>query len=161
MLTPEVRYAVEDLTHAYVHCIDEDKLEEWPSFFATECLYTVMPRENLDQGLPIALISCDSQGMLSDRVTAHRRANIYGPHFYRHQVSSLLLTAQDDGSIAARSNYVVFRTWADVIQYGSTEVYSVGMYRDKIVFENEQPKFKERLVIVDTCRIDSLLVTPL
>ena len=48
-----------------------------------------------------------------------------------------------------------------MVQYGSTEVYSVGTYRDQIVFENEQPKFKERLVIVDTCRIDSLLVTPL
>ena len=45
MLTPEVRYAVEDLIYAYVHCIDEDKLEEWPSFFATECRYTIMPRE--------------------------------------------------------------------------------------------------------------------
>ena len=60
MLTPQVRYAVEDLIHAYVHCIDDNKLEEWPSFFAAECRYTIMPRENLDQGLPIPLMSCDN-----------------------------------------------------------------------------------------------------
>lgn len=161
MITPEVRFAVEDLIHAYVHCIDDDALEEWPNFFAAECQYLVIPRENLDQDLSIPLMSCDSQGMLHDRVVAHRKANIYGAHFYRHLVSSIRLTEQDDGVIAARSNYVVLRTWADVVQYGSTEVYSTGGYKDLVVFENGQPKFKERLVIVDTCRIDSLLVTPL
>jgi anthranilate 1,2-dioxygenase small subunit len=161
MLTLETRVVVEDLMHAYVHCIDEDRLEEWPSFFAAECVYKIIPRENLDQDLPIPLMSCDSQGMLGDRVTAHRQANIFGPHFYRHMVSSILLTQQDDGLIAARSNYVVFRTWADVVQYGSTEVFSAGAYRDQIVFEDGRAKFRQRLVIVDTCRVDSLLVTPL
>ena len=157
----EIRFAVEDLLHAYAHCIDSDNLEEWPSFFTEDCLYKVIPRENTDQGLPIAVMYCDSQGMLRDRVVAHRKANLYAPHFYRHLVSNIRITGQQNGVIAAHSHYVVFRTLADPLQYGTTEVYSTGEYRDKIVVAPGRSKFTEKIVIVDTCRISSLLVTPL
>ncbi|MGH7964010.1 MAG: aromatic-ring-hydroxylating dioxygenase subunit beta, partial [Candidatus Binatia bacterium] len=109
----ELRFAVEELLHAYVHCLDADKLEEWPEFFTDPCLYQVIPRENTDQGLPIALIYCDSQGMLRDRIVAHRQANIYGPHCYRHLVSSIRITGQDSNLITAQANYAVFRTLLD------------------------------------------------
>ena len=89
MVTPEIRAVVEDLLHTYVHCIDDDDLEDWPLLFASPCLYKIVPRENADLNLPIAIMYCDSQGMLQDRVTAHRKANFYGAHFYRHLVSSI------------------------------------------------------------------------
>ncbi|MGH7964032.1 MAG: anthranilate 1,2-dioxygenase, partial [Candidatus Binatia bacterium] len=63
--------------------------------------------------------------------------------------------------ITAQANYAVFRTLLDPVRYGSTEVYSAGEYRDTIVLTNGTAKFKEKTVILDTCRIDSLLVTPL
>ena len=157
----ELRSAVEDLIHAYVQCIDDDRLEEWPDFFTEDCLYQIVPRENVDQGLPIALMYCDSRGMLQDRVVAHRKANLFAPHLYRHLVSAIRVTTQDDRVVTARSNYAVFRTAVDPIAYGTTEVYSVGEYRDKIVFSNGVVKFQERIVLVDTSRIQSLLVTPL
>ncbi len=161
MVSQELRSAVEDLIHAYVQCIDDDRLEEWPDFFTEDCLYQIMPRENADQGLPIAVMYCDSRGMLQDRVVAHRKANLFAPHLYRHLVSALRVTDQDKGMVTARSNYAVFRTALDPINYGTTEVYSVGEYRDKIVFVDGVAKFQERIVIVDTSRIQSLLVTPL
>jgi hypothetical protein len=37
----------------------------------------------------------------------------------------------------------------------------VGEYRDKVVFVDGAARFQERIVIVDTSRIQSLLVTPL
>jgi anthranilate 1,2-dioxygenase small subunit len=161
MVTPGVRQAIEDLIHAYVHCIDDDALEDWPTLFASQCLYKVVPRENVDLNLPIAIMYCDSQGMLQDRVTAHRKANLFAAHFYRHLVSSIRVTGEDEGVYAVRSNYVVFRTAADAVQYGVTEIYSAGAYYDKVVFENGAAKFKEKVVITDTCKISSLLVTPL
>ena len=161
MITAEVRQAIEDLIHDYVHCIDDDDLENWPTLFAPQCLYKVMPRENADLNLPIAIMFCDSQGMLQDRVTAHRKANLFAAHFYRHIVSSIRVIGEDNGVFSVRANYVVFRTAADAVNYGTTEVYSVGVYRDKIVFEDGAPKFREKIVIVDTSKISSLLVTPL
>jgi anthranilate 1,2-dioxygenase small subunit len=156
-----LRYAVEDLLHAYAQCIDADKLEEWPDFFTESCLYQVIPRENTEQGLPIALIYCDSRGMLRDRVVAQRQANIYGLHAYRHLVSGIRILGQENGFIRVHANYAVFRTLLDPVQYGRTEVYSTGEYRDQVVLVDGQAKFTEKIVVVDTCRIDSLLVTPL
>jgi len=161
MQNRELRDAIDELLHAYVQCIDDDRLEEWPGFFTENCVYRIMPRENVDQGLPIALMSCDSRGMLQDRVVAHRKANLFAPHVYRHLVSATRITGYDNGVATVRSNYAVFRTATDPIHYGTTEVYSVGEYRDKIVFVEGVAKFQERVVIVDTSRIQSLLVTPL
>src|SRR5262249_48685380 len=48
----DLRDAVEELLHAYVEAIDDDRLEEWPEFFTESCLYRVVPRENYDQELP-------------------------------------------------------------------------------------------------------------
>jgi anthranilate 1,2-dioxygenase small subunit len=157
----ELREAVEDLLHAYVQCIDDNRLEEWPDFFTDDCLYQIVPRENAEQALPIALMYCDSRGMLRDRVVAHRQANLFAPHVYRHLVSAVRITGQDQGVVTARANYAVFRTSTDPIQYGTTEVYSVGEYQDKIVFVDGVAKFREKLVIADTSRVQSLLVTPL
>lgn len=161
MDTLETRQAIEDLMHDYVHCIDDDDLERWPTLFASQCLYRVVPRENADLNLPIAIMFCDSQGMLQDRVTAHRKANLFAAHFYRHLVSSIRVIGEENGIWSVRANYVVFRTAADAVHYGTTEVYSAGAYRDKVVFENGAPKFREKIVIADTCKISSLLVTPL
>lgn len=161
MITPEIRQTIEDLIHAYVHCIDDDDLENWPTFFAAQCLYKIVPRENADLNLPIAIMYCDSQGMLQDRVTAHRKANLFAAHFYRHLVSSIRIIGENNGVYSVRANYVVYRTAGDAVQYGLTEIYSAGVYHDTIVFENGAAKFKEKIVIADTSKISSLLVTPL
>ncbi len=157
----EARFLVEELLFDYVQCIDQDRLEEWPHFFTEECLYKVVPRENWDQGLPIALIYCDSRGMLEDRVVAHRKANLFAPHLYRHLVGSIRIVGQEEGLILAQSSYAVFRTFMDPVHYGQSEVYSTGEYRDKVVLVDGRAKFKEKVVIVDTCRVSSLLATPL
>jgi len=102
-----LHYHVEQLLARYVHCIDGDELEQWPMLFTEKCLYRVIAKENADRNLPIAAMYCDSRAMLSDRVISLRHANIYEKHQYRHIVSSLRVEARADGTIDARSNYVV------------------------------------------------------
>jgi anthranilate 1,2-dioxygenase small subunit len=157
----DLRDGVEELLHAYVESIDDDRLEEWPDFFTEDCLYRVVPRENYDQNLPIALIHCDSRGMLRDRVTAHRKANLFAPHLYRHVVSAVRVMTSENGIVVARSNYAVFRTSTDPMAFGTTDVYAVGEYRDRIAVIDGALKFQEKIVILDTSRVQSLLVTPL
>lgn len=157
----EARFAVEDLLHAYVECLDHDRLEDWPDFFVDDCVYRIVPYENDAQNLPVSLIYCDSRGMLQDRVTAYRQANYYAPHRYRHVVSGVRILGEENGVIAARANYVVLRTHLDPVDYGSTEVYSAGEYRDEVIVTDGAAKFKEKIVVVDTSRISSLLATPL
>lgn len=157
----EARFAVEDLLHAYVECLDHDRLEDWPDFFVADCVYRIVPYENDAQNLPVSLIYCDSRGMLEDRVTAYRQANYYAPHRYRHVVSGVRILGEENGVIAARANYVVLQTHLDPVDYGSTEVYSAGEYRDEVIVTDGVARFKEKIVVVDTSRISSLLATPL
>lgn len=152
-----LRYEVEELQHAYVQCIDDDDLERWPEFFASECTYKVIPRENADLDLPVAVIYCDSQGMLKDRIVALREANIYAPHFYRHLVSNIRVLGEQDGLIRVQSNYLVLQTLLD----GETRVYNAGKYVDTLVREGGQLKFREKLCVFDTYRIQTLMVTPI
>jgi anthranilate 1,2-dioxygenase small subunit len=152
-----LQFRVERLLAEYVQCIDDDRLEAWPDYFAAECVYKVAALENTSRGLPLAAIFCDSKGMLVDRVVSLRKANIFERHQYRHIVSSTLLTDISRASVSARSHYVVYRTRGN----GVTELFSAGVYEDKIVSVDSELKFAEKLVIYDTDRVDTLLVTPL
>ena len=136
----ETLLAVQNLQNDYVACIDDDDLERWPEFFTEQCLYKVIPRENADAGLPVAVMFCDSRGMLRDRIVALRNANIYAPHFYRHLVSNTRIVDESSDEIRAQTNYAVFQTLLD----GETRVYNVGRYDDVVVRDGDQLKFKEK-----------------
>ncbi|GAB7389137.1 aromatic-ring-hydroxylating dioxygenase subunit beta [Bacillaceae bacterium] len=153
----DVKQAIEELLYAYVQCIDDDRLEEWPEFFTDRCVYKIISRENYQRNLPAAVMFCDSKGMLKDRITAHRHANIYEPHFYRHLVSNIRITGQENDAYLVQANYLVIQTKLD----GDSQVYNTGKYVDKIVFEGGKAKFKEKYVVFDTLRIPTLLVTPI
>jgi anthranilate 1,2-dioxygenase small subunit len=148
---------IEDFLIKYVHCIDDDKLEAWPDFFTERCLYKIISRENHDRGLPLGVMECDSRGMLKDRIESMRRANVYEPHRYRHQVSALQIEPRADGRIDCRSNYLVVRTMAD----GTMSIFSTGRYLDRIVLDGDRPKLEERLVVFESRRIETLLVIPI
>lgn len=150
--------AIVALETAYAECLDEDRLEDWPAFFVRgDCRYEIVSRENYEQGWPVAVMLCDSQGMLQDRVIALRNANIYAKHYYRHLLSHPHIEGPHaDGMYRVRTNYAVFQTLMD----GETHVYQVGKYEDVVQWEDGQPRFKEKRVIYDTARVQTLLATP-
>jgi len=141
----------------YAHVIDGGRYEEWPALFADPCLYRITTRENEDRGLPLSIILCDSQGMLLDRVVSVRTANVFIPHSYRHMVSCIQLMESATDEWRMRSNYLVIRTMPD----GSLCVFSTGEYRDHVVMEAGEPKFRERVVICDHSMINNLIALPL
>lgn len=141
----------------YVHCIDDDRLEEWPGFFVEAGRYRVITRENRELGLPASLIYCDGQGMLRDRISALRTANIFEPQVYCHMVSAVQVIEADRGSWRTRANFTVTRTMAE----GDMSIFACGRYLDRIVEEDGDLKFAERTVVLDSRRVDTLLVIPL
>ncbi len=151
------QFAVERLLARYVASIDEDRLEEWPNHFAETCRYQIISAENYEQGLPIGVFFADSRGMLRDRVSALRQANVYEPQRYRHLVSSTLILDEADGLVTAQSNYMVVRIMHD----GATALFSTGRYLDRISLGGREPLFVEKLVVFDSRRIDTLLAMPL
>jgi anthranilate 1,2-dioxygenase small subunit len=148
---------IERLMADYAHCIDDDRLEDWPGLFAADGRYRVQTRENHDRGLPASLIYCAGRGMLADRISALRTANIFEPHVYCHMVSAIRLLGSADGEHRARSNFTVTRTMAE----GDMAIFACGRYLDRIVEDAGALRFKERLVVLDSRRIDTLLVIPI
>lgn len=153
----ELQHQVEKLLANYVECIDDDRLESWPDFFADQCLYRVISHENVSRDLPVAAMFCDSKGMLADRIVSLRNANVYAAHSYRHLLSNINVKSVDGGVVTVQSNYMVLQTRSD----GATKIYNSGKYLDKIVLTDDGFKFKEKIAIFDTHRIDSLMVTPI
>src|SRR5216683_2884385 len=85
------RLEIEGLYTAYAHCLDDDRLEEWPEFFTPDCAYRVTSAENFEAGLPLGIIYATSKNMLVDRVMALRRA-LHRP--YRAQRTGLEVRQQ-------------------------------------------------------------------
>ncbi|MGH7014248.1 MAG: aromatic-ring-hydroxylating dioxygenase subunit beta [Stellaceae bacterium] len=152
-----IHFVVERLLARYVACIDDDRLEEWPAFFAERCRYQIISNENYSRNLPIGVFVATSQGMLKDRVAALREANIYEAQRYRHLVSSILILKNDKGIVRAQSNYHVVR----IMQDGATTLFSTGRYLDRINLNGAMPVFEEKIVVCDSRRIDTLLAIPL
>jgi 3-phenylpropionate/cinnamic acid dioxygenase small subunit len=155
----ELQLRIENLLARYAHCIDDDRLEEWPEFFVAEGRYRVTTAENLERGLPLPIIYADSRAMMRDRVAALRQANIYEPQRYRHLVSSVLIEPIDARSAKAASNFQVVR----VMQTGEATLFATGRYLDRVRLEGEggRPQLEERVVVLDSRAIDTLLAIPL
>ncbi|HTI84291.1 MAG TPA: aromatic-ring-hydroxylating dioxygenase subunit beta [Acetobacteraceae bacterium] len=148
--------AIEDLLADYAEAIDDGALERWPGFFAEDGEYQIITRESHEAGLPVGIMYCGSRGMMEDRVQALRTANIYEPHTYRHLLARPRIQRSAEG-FAVRSNLCVFR----IAQDGETVVFATGRYLDRIVEDGAALRFRSRQVVLDSRRIDILLVLPL
>ena len=152
-----VRLGIAELMAAYADCIDDDRLEEWPDFFVDDCRYLITDRDSHEAGLRHGVIYCASRGMLVDRVTALRRANIFEPHRYRHIVGPISVEGIDATVAQAHSNFVAVRIMHD----GEMSLFAAGRYLDRIDLTSRPYRFIERLVVLDSQKIDTLLVIPL
>lgn len=148
---------IEALNADYAHAIDDDRLEAWPDFFTADGRYAITTRENVARGLPVGVMTCDSRGMMQDRVMSLRKANVFEPHVYRHLVSAVRVAGQENGFWRAEAGYAVIRT----MQEGQMVIFSAGKYVDTVAIVSGAAKFKERIVIADSHRIDTLIVIPI
>lgn len=145
------------LAHHYISALDNDRLEDWPSFFTPDCHYEIIPKENYDAGLKAPVIYCTNQKMLRDRVVSLRHANIYEKHTYRHMISGLVIDDEQDGKINSTCSYVVILT----NQSGESVVYQTGVYHDTVVRLEGVLRYSKKVAVYDTLRVQTLLATPI
>jgi anthranilate 1,2-dioxygenase small subunit/terephthalate 1,2-dioxygenase oxygenase component beta subunit len=148
---------IADLNARYADAIDADRLEAWPDFFSHDGLYRITTAENVAQGLPLSLMYATSRAMLRDRVTALREANVYEAQRYRHVIGTPLITAVENGCLRARTSFMTVR----IMRTGDTMLFATGCYEDCIVDGPDGARFAEKLVILDSRQIDTLLAIPL
>ena len=151
------RAAVHDLLAEYGALLDSAKYDEWLGLFAQECRYQVMPRENYDRSLPAALIFCDSRAVLEDRIRALGEANKYNIHIDRHLIGLPRILSPESEQLVVEAPFAVFQT----DQEGSTRLFATGLYRDRFEQADDGPKIRDKLVLLDTFAVPTLLATPL
>ena len=152
-----IRLGVHDLIGAYADCIDEDRLEAWPDMFVEPCRYLVISRTNHAAGLRQGVMYAASRGMMLDRVFAIRRANIFEPHRYRHVVGPIRVQSVEGSVAVVHSNFIAARIMHD----GVTSLFATGRYLDRIDVSQTPFRFIERIVVLDSDKIDTLLAIPL
>lgn len=141
----------------YAACIDERRYTEWPDFFTEDGVYTLIPRENHERGLPLATLAFESRAMLIDRVVAITQTLFHAPYYQRHIVGTVRVTAADSDAVRAEANYLVIRTK----QNEPSEVFNAGRYVDVIVREQNRWRFRERRCVFDSELIPNSIIYPI
>lgn len=153
----ELRYDIDALFADYAAVLDAADLERWPEFFTEQCFYEIIPRDNYERGLPLALMRCESKRMLQDRVMAIRDTMMYEPRYMRHLISGIRITSLEADSLTLEANYAVFETLLDAM----TRVFNVGRYLDRLVREDGVWKFAEKRCVYDSLLVPNSLIYPI
>jgi salicylate 5-hydroxylase small subunit len=129
--------------------------------FTEHCLYLVIPRDNYDQGLPLAIMRCESRGMLMDRVHAVQETIMHEPRYLRHHITNVRATpaeGEDDDTLAVTAHYSVIEVLHDELP----KILSVGRYLDLVSRNADgELRFKEKRVVYDSVLVPNTIVYPL
>jgi len=148
---------LEDLYDVYGQLLDDGPLEDWPALFTEDCSYLVVPRDNFEQDLPLAIIRCESRGMLVDRVRSVQETIMFEPRYLRHQITNIRGTVREDGGYDVVANYLVIEVLPDELP----KILSVGRYLDVVVEEAGELCFAEKWVVYDSVLVPNTIVYPL
>ena len=148
---------VQALHLRYAHILDSNDFAIWPDLFTSECIYKIQSRENFDAGLPLCILSFESQAMLRDRVYGAQNTIYHDPYYQRHIVSAPLITSVDGDAVEAETAYLVIRTHRDQLP----EILSAGRYIDRMVRADGALKFASRVCVFDNDLIANSLIKPI
>lgn len=152
-----VQLEVEALYSRYGALLDDGPLRDWPDLFAEDCLYLVIPRDNYDRGLPLAIMRCESRGMLVDRVRATQETIMHEPRYLRHQITNVRIVGGDAQRLEVVANYCVFEVLPDELP----RISSVGRYIDVLQRRADGAlEFKEKRCVYDSVLVPNTIVYP-
>ena len=149
--------AVRDLYDDYAAFLDAGDYESWLELFDESASYTVAARENVERGLPLATIRCDSRGMLADRIDALVSTQFYARRITRHVITAIRPVGVDGDRLHATANFVLVETIADE----STRIQSAGTYADVIAHTRGALCFVEKRAIYDAALVPTSIIVPL
>ena len=151
-----LRFEIEDLYAEYADILDTEALERWPELFVEDAFYDVIPRENYERDMPLAIMRCESRAMMQDRVRAIRETLMFEPRYVRHLISSFRISPNGGGEIDVTANYAVLETLPDEM----TKVLNAGRYVDILVRDDGKLRFKQKRCVYDSSVVPNSLVYP-
>jgi anthranilate 1,2-dioxygenase small subunit len=152
-----IHFELTQLYARYAAALDDGPLSAWPQLFAEQCLYQIMPRDNYELGLPIAIMRCESRAMLEDRVTAVDETMMFEPRYLRHHITDILLGEYAAPELAARAHFSVVEVLPDELP----RIAIAGVYRDRLRRGRDGSwQFVEKLCVYDSVLVPNSIVYP-
>jgi anthranilate 1,2-dioxygenase small subunit len=93
---------------------------------------------------------------LHDRIVCLRHANKFNPHYERHIVSAGHIHSVEEGIAAVESSFMVVQTTLS----GVSTLFCAGGYEDRIRITGAAATFVERIAVIDSFSVPTLLATP-
>jgi 3-phenylpropionate/cinnamic acid dioxygenase small subunit len=154
------------LLDAYVEAVDSKDLDRWVGLFAEEASYIVTSRDNFEiaeqRGLrPVGFVHDHSHDRILDRVTLIRKA--WEGHFDDYQPRHVLSPCtidpiEDEDAVSLRASVAIYITEPGI---PASRLLAVGQYRDVVAFTGDGPRFRSKLVLLDTTTLPRYFVYPL
>lgn len=152
----EVQHELEQLYARYATLLDDGPLDDWPELFTEDALYLLQPRDNHDLGLPLAIMRCESRGMLRDRVRAVEQTVMHEPRYLRHHITNVS-AAWADGALNVVAHYSVIEVLTDTLP----RISSCGRYLDRVVrCDDGMLRFEEKRCVYDSVLVPNTVVYP-
>ena len=148
---------VRDLYDDYAVHLGDGDYESWLSLFVDDATYMVLARENVERGLPLATIRCDSRGMLADRLDALVSTQFHVRRITRHMITAVRAVGHGDGSLETTANFLLVETLPDE----PTRIHSAGTYEDRIVRTADGLRFASKTAIYDSPLVPTSIIVPL
>ena len=95
--------------------------------------------------------------MLEDRIRALREANKYNIHTDRHIIGLPRTLGAGNDELVVEAPFAVYQT----DQAGETRLFATGLYRDRLKPVGSWLKIRDKLILLATFAVPSLLATPL
>jgi anthranilate 1,2-dioxygenase small subunit len=154
-----LHHEIESFNARYGQALDEQRLADWTEMFTDDALYVVLSRENFDRGLPVGLIYCENKRMIHDRAFALMETSMFAPRYLRHIIANqVVLSAESNGTVKARANYVVLQVLFD---RPDATLHQVGVYYDVFRRVGGALKLAERRCVYDNLLVPNALCVPI
>lgn len=151
-----LQYRLEQLYNRYATLLNDGPLEEWPGLFCEDCFYAVVPRDNYEDDLPLAIVRCESRAMLEDRIYSVRETMVYEPRYTRHHITNVQALGEENGLIETTANYTVVETLVDELP----RILNSGKYLDKIKKDEGEYRFVEKYCVYDSVLVPNSIICP-
>lgn len=141
----------------YAWLLDSERYDDWLELFAEQATYQIVPRENVELGLPASLMLCKNKDMLRDRITTLLEVNEYDIYSARHIIGLPRFDEPARDIVSVETPFAVYHT----DQEGVSRLFGVGEYRSRIVCSGSRLLFEANIVQLDTFSVPTLLADPL
>ena len=150
----------EDAVRATIYeaslALDECRWEDWLALCGDEFHYAI---KAFSPEIRSDMIYLDgSRAELASMCEMLPKHNTDRSPLSRHTVVYRVAVDEDGTGASAVSSFAVYRTildgMASHVEAGSSNLFLVGKYHDRLRLDNGSPKFVERIVRLDTRRLD-------